>query len=310
MARELYIVGVEQKGSFLGFSVDANRSPFTIVGAPLDMSSSFRGGAGEAPARIREASKSLELCSVFTGLDFESIGFVDLGDIVMMPGDINGSLNRIERVVGELIDAKRVVFVLGGEHTITLPAFKALASKSSKPCLLVFDAHTDLRDEYLGSRYNHATVVRRILEETKGRIVLVGARAVSREEVEASKRLNHRINIISIWQGNIPTDLATRVLKPLEECSDIYVSIDIDFLDPSYAPGVQTPEPLGIDPLTLLNLLRLVAGKNIRIVDIVEVSPPHDPADVTSFLAAKIIIEFASLIYARSTSHSNAERCW
>jgi agmatinase len=310
MNYKLYIVSVDQGNAFLGFNVDRGRTPFTIVGVPLDVSSSFRSGCREAPTRIRTVSRSLELCSVLTGLNIERIGFEDIGDIVLPPGDVKTSLSRIEEMVEELLREGRIPILLGGEHTITLPSFKALASLSRTPCLLVFDSHADLRDEYLGSRYNHATVIRRILDETQGQVLIVGARAVSKEEVEEYKRFRGRLEIVKLWQGSDPKEVSEEMRKRVAVCEDIYISIDVDILDPSYAPGVQTPEPLGIDPLSLLKILETVVDKRVRVVDIVEVAPPYDYSDITSFLAAKIIIELAAIIYLRRGYSVEGYRCW
>ena len=236
------------------------------------MTTSFRGGSAEAPSRIRYVSRSLELCSVLTDVDIESIGFEDLGDIVLPPGDMKASLERIERVIAELLSENRIVFAVGGEHTITLPAFKSLSRKSRKACLLVFDAHADLRDEYMGSKYNHATVIRRIAEETNGKIVVVGARALSREELIEYKKLMNYVNIVRIYGDYLPvTTFSLR--EALKECTDIYVSLDIDVIDPSFAPGVQTPEPLGMSSIMLLRMLSEVIDSRVRMVDIVEVTP-------------------------------------
>ncbi|MEM1683512.1 MAG: agmatinase [Ignisphaera sp.] len=297
MYSKMYLTDIESGEAFLGFNKNKNETPFTILGIPLDMSSSFRGGCGIAPRRIRFVSRSLELCSTMTGIDVESIGFEDVGDVVLSPGDMQSSLKRIEYVVRELLEDKdRILIAIGGEHTITLPIFKSLASERSQ-CLVVLDAHADLRDEYLGSRYNHATVIRRTIEETKSRIILIGARALSREEIEAYHQLKEYITIIRVWQGNIHSNIEKELLHELESCSRLHISIDMDILDPTYAPGVQTPEPLGLDPATLLKILSLVANNRVRVIDLVEVSPIYDQSDVTSFLAAKIIIELTATIY-------------
>lgn len=310
----IHVLEVGHENAFLGFNADRAKTPFTVVGAPLDISSSFRGGCREAPASIRTASKSLELCSLLTGLNMEYIGFEDIGNIVLSPGDINASLKRIEEVVKELLGNGRIPILIGGEHTITLPGFKALALSSSSPCLLVFDAHADLRDEYLGSRYNHATVIRRTLDETKGNVLLVGSRAISKEEVDAYKNFSNRVNIIKLWHGNASRDtirgITEEIQGKLTVCDDIYVSIDLDIVDPAYAPGVQTPEPLGIDPTTLLDILKNVVDNRVKIFDVVEVAPHYDSSGATSFLAAKVIIEVAALRYMHMAQNVEKHRCW
>jgi agmatinase len=309
MDYKVYLVNIGQENAFLGFNVGRSRTPFTIVGVPLDISSSFRSGCREAPTRIRTTSRSLELCSTITGLNIEKIGFEDLGNVVLPPGDVRESLNRIESIVKSLLEEGRIPILLGGEHTITLPSFKALSSLSRAPCLLVLDAHADLRNEYLGSRYNHATVIRRILDETQGYVLIAGARAISREEVDEYKRFRDRLDIVKLWQGSDIKEISKEIKSRMAKCAKVYISIDIDTLDPSYAPGVQTPEPLGVDPLSLLRILEAVVDHRVQAIDVVEVAPPYDPSDITSFLAAKIIIELAAMIYLHRGYGGEEYRC-
>jgi agmatinase len=298
-AQHLYISPAAEKHHFLGFSKDLEEAVFIIMGAPLDISASYRGGSAEAPRAVREASKSLELCTFFTNIDIESVGFHDLGDVVLAPGDIIESMNRIEQVVYAVLTKERRLFILGGEHTITLPSFKAFAKKFKEPCLVVFDAHGDLRQEYLGSRYNHATVLRRIIDEVPHRkVVLMGARALSREEVSYVKTANDsKLKVVQVL-SKVSRETKDGLSKAIEECREApkYVSIDMDFLDPAYAPGVQTPEPLGVMPLELLELLNQVIDENVYVVDIVEITPRYDPTEATAFLGAKIIIEVAGMM--------------
>lgn len=310
MSFKMYIASIGNDRAFLGFNANRDKTPFTVLGVPLDISSSFRRGSSTAPQRIREVSRSLELCSVSTGLDMERIGFEDLGDIVLPPGDINAALSRIEEVVRGILDENRVTILIGGEHTVTLPGFKALASRSSRPCLLVFDAHADLREEYLGSRYNHATVVKRVLDEVGGRVVIVGARALSKEEVDTQRKLSNRITVVNTLRGFADGNIGQELSENLKECNDIYVSIDMDVIDPAYAPGVQTPEPLGIDPVSLLNILNKIVDDRVRLIDIVEISPIYDVSDITSFLAARIIVEVAALVYMSKYRGRENYRCW
>lgn len=305
----IYIDNLEQGESFLGFNRSTDKTPFTVIGIPLDISSSFRSGCNEAPQRIRYVSKSLELCSIHTEIDFECIGFEDIGNITLIPGDMINSLKRIEQISSNLVKNKnRIIFALGGEHTITLPLFKSIASGETS-CLVVFDAHADLRDQHLGSRYNHATVIRRITEETHGRIILIGTRALSREEIEAYRMLRNRITMFKVQHENLSNNLMNYLSKEIELCKEIHISIDMDVFDPAYAPGVQTPEPMGLDPHTFLKMIPLIANDKVRIIDVVEVAPTHDRSDITSFLAARIVIEIAASIYKNIYNGDNKCLC-
>ncbi|MEL9940145.1 MAG: agmatinase [Ignisphaera sp.] len=307
--RNIYLGSISESNAFLGFNKQLEETPFIVVGAPLDMSTSYRGGCSRAPKALREASKSLELCTAFSNIDLEQVGFHDLGDIVLAPGDILQSLARIENVIYEILGYNKIVFILGGEHTITLPAFKAFSKRFQNPCLIVFDAHADLRHEYLGSRYNHATVIKRISEETQyKKIVVVGARAISREEIEQVKSMYGRISVIRVV-GSAQNDFVERLEREVKVCenSPKYLSIDIDFIDPSYAPGVQTPEPLGSTPTDLLNAISRIVDEKLLAIDIVEITPKYDPSEITAFLGAKIVVEIAGII-ARRLKVGNG--CW
>ncbi|MEM0026661.1 MAG: agmatinase [Ignisphaera sp.] len=307
--KNIYLSNILESNAFLGFNKSLEETPFMVVGAPLDMSTSYRGGCSRAPKALREASKSLELCTALSNIDLEQIGFHDLGDIVLAPGDILQSLARIENVIYEILGYNKIVFILGGEHTITLPAFKAFSKRFQDPCLIVFDAHTDLRHEYLGSRYNHATVIKRVSEEAQyKKIIIVGARAISREEIEQVKSMDSRISVIRVT-GSVQANVIERLEKEIEVCKNNpkYLSIDIDFMDPSYAPGVQTPEPLGSTPTDLLNAISRIVDEKLLAIDIVEITPEHDLSEITTFLGAKILTEIAGMVARRLNIGSG---CW
>ncbi len=294
---DLYINPLENYSAFLGFNRDRKRTPFTIIGVPLDISSSYRGGCGLAPQSIRNASRSIELCSLINNINLEDIGFEDLGNITMAPGDIITSLKRIEIVIESLLNEGRRIFILGGEHTLTYGSFKAFAKIFKDPCLLVFDAHLDLRDEYLGTKFNHATVIRRIIEDIDVlRVIFIGPRAISMEESSYALEKNTIVSIYRFWGNRIPIDIIDRVREDISKCNFIYISIDMDVIDPAYAPGVQTPEPLGIDPQNLLQILSKLVDTRTWVTDIVEITPVYDHSEITSFLASRIIIEIASIL--------------
>ncbi len=307
----LFINSLLDSESFLGINKDESKTPYTIVGVPLDISTSYRSGSALAPKAIRRASKSLELCSAINSIDIESIGINDVGDISTIPGNLIETLSRIEYVMSNIFKKmNRRVIILGGEHTLTLATFKAYMKSHSKPCLIVFDAHVDLRNEYLGSRYNHATVIRRIYDEVKPRIVIIGARAISREEEEFYRGISDKkdIEIFRIVGGVVNPKLINDVENTVSMCKAKYISIDIDIIDPSYAPGVQTPEPLGLDPYTLLNILYKIVDVNTYAVDIVEMTPLYDPSEITAFVSAKIIVELIAMMVEAMGLH--VKKCW
>jgi len=274
-------------------------SPIGFLGAPLDETSSYRGGSRWGPEAVRRASRSLELCTERGSCRVEDAGVDDLGDVVTAPGNIEESLERIAHAVTYAFRelGKKFLVIVGGEHTITLGALKGVDRAFGPPCLLVFDAHLDLRSEYLGSAINHATVMRRAIERgLVERIAWVGIRAFSREELEELRRLEALGSGLAVscleCLEHSPRFVASRIASFFRECQCVYVSLDMDSVDPAYAPGVQTPEPMGLSPRWLAALLRIIAESSRTVcLDVVELSPPNDPGEQTSFLAARLILE-------------------
>ncbi len=195
-------------------------------------------------------------------------------------------------------ESGKITISIGGEHTITAGIIKG--TKREGLCLVSFDAHLDLRDEYMGYRYDHACVMRRI-SEYGVKIIEVGTRAVSKEEIEYAKQKGilfftpQQIRLLGV------KETARRIITSTQECKSLYISVDMDGIDPAYAPGVATPEPDGLDPTNLLDIINLIADKRVIGFDIVEVSPSYDTSGITSVLASRIILETAATVYkARS----------
>ncbi|MCC6054840.1 MAG: agmatinase [Thermosphaera sp.] len=271
--------------------VENPSSPFAIIGVPLDHTSTYRPGTRFAPQRIREAACNIELYSLTANIVLEEVGFKDYGDLLLQPNNVENTLGRIELASKNLLGEHReLVIVLGGEHLITYPGVRA--SISEIDTLIVFDAHLDMRDEYMGSRLNHATFLRRVLEEQDINVVHIGSRAYSKGELEYAERSGVKVyNILDVYKGGVTIEQANRV----------YVSVDVDVFDPSIAPGVGNPEPPGITLTQFLDLLGRIfeSAESVRMVDIVEVNPLVDHGDVTSVLAAKIGVEASGLYYAK-----------
>ncbi|MEM4528402.1 MAG: agmatinase [Desulfurococcaceae archaeon] len=262
------------------------KSPVNVLGVPLDVTSTYRPGSRFAPDRIRDAACNLELFSLTTGLSLERSGFNDLGNIMLPPGDIDGSLHRINylaRAISESVLRGLNVF-LGGEHLITYPLTKAFSDKVDT--IIVFDAHLDMRSEYMDSRVNHATFLRKLIEEGF-RVIHLGSRAYSEEELEFAKDRADVFNVVDVMRGRIN----------LSKLGRVYLSIDMDVFDPSYAPGVSNPEPFGLGPWQFLDILAKIIENcdDITAIDVVEVNPLVDVNDITSILAAKVILEITGL---------------
>jgi agmatinase len=257
-----------------------------IIGAPYDATATHRRGAQAAPAAIRWASDSIETYSPVQRRDLDDLALTDAGDL-----DLVGLAPEamVERVCGAVASAAGVPCVLGGEHTVTLGAVAALVERHPDLAVVVLDAHLDLRDTYDGQRWSHATTVCRIGERVGlDRSVLLGARSGTRDEWARSSSLGYcgRTGALptEVWQA-----IATRPL---------YLSVDIDGLDPGLAPGTGNPEPRGLSVDDAVGVISLLREGRVIGCDLVEVSPPFDPSGQTSMLAAWLVREMV-LAFAR-----------
>ncbi|MCS7119269.1 MAG: agmatinase [Archaeoglobaceae archaeon] len=249
---------------------------YVIYGIPYDATQSFKPGSRFAPNAIREASWNLEAYSQFFSFDLSVAKICDAGNIFC-----DGSFEEIgTRVSDFLKKVKKIPIAMGGEHSVSI-----LTSKKFKnTCFLVFDAHFDLRDDFDGNRFNHACTTRRIFEEGFD-VLIIGVRSGCREEKDFAD--NKGIKYKFSWQIKCVKD----ILEILEGYEKFYLSIDMDVFDPSFAPGVSTPEPFGLNPSIIPPIFAEIA-KKVVAMDIVEVVP--DLNKITQTLAAKIIFEFIS----------------
>ncbi len=274
-------------------NVDRKDAVYAIIGAPFDGTSSFRSGQRFAPYSIRLASSNIESNGYFVkDVYIEDLRIRDEGDIALPPGDASEAVERIRKVVSNLVEMNKRIVIIGGEHTITLGVIKGLISKGIRPCILVFDAHYDLRWEYMGGKLSHATVMRRILEVFTAKIIYVGVRAYEKEEIELAKT-KPSIEEVTVSDVNRlgPLNISSMIKRYMEECKYIHISVDMDAYDTSYAPGVSTPEPGGLTPQELLYILHKTIDERVVSMDIVEVTPPYDCNGITSVLAAKTLQE-------------------
>jgi len=274
---------------FSGYQKPFDKAEYTILGVPFDYTSTYRTGARFAPTAIREASLNIETYSFRTGLDLEEIKIHDLGNLDVS-ANVDETLKRLEIVTRELLEAKKTPIFIGGEHTIALGIVKTLKN-TEKLVIISFDAHLDLRNEYLGLKTSHTTFMRRINEKIKPqKIIEIGTRAVCQEEIEyAEKRGINYITSLEIQREGLEKT-KEKLGRLLEGVENIYLSIDLDVLDPAYAPAVQNPEPEGIDPYTLHELIAEICKKSIIAFDLVEVTPNYDEG-ITAIQAAKTIFE-------------------
>ncbi|QGT99031.1 Agmatinase [Candidatus Syntrophocurvum alkaliphilum] len=274
---------IEQKALFLGASKEFEKCEKVIVGLPMDATTSFRPGTRLAPYRVREVSEGIEEYSVYLDKSLEEINYYDVGDLIIPFGNIAESLNRMELVTEELLNLGKKVYAIGGEHLVTLALIKAYTQFYNNLVVIQFDAHADLREDYLGESMSHATVMRKIVDLIPEKnLYQLGIRSGTKEEFEYARE---NTNLYLDTLPNVDELKAKIGNKP------VYITVDIDFLDPAFAPGTGTPEAAGFTSRELLQILRDLNCLNIVGFDLVEISPPFEKGDNTSILGAKILRE-------------------
>lgn len=272
---------------FIGCNKNLNNAEIAVIGLPYDGTSSYRPGSRFAPNAIREASYGLETYSPVFDADLEeNLSICDTGDIELPFGDFKRVLSIIYESTKSLKDKK--ILAIGGEHLVTLPVFQALNERYSNLCVIHFDAHADLRNDYLGDTLSHATVIRRISDIIGfDKIFQYGIRSGTKEEYQLIKKYNTL---------NRPIDDVKKIIGD----SPVYLTIDLDVLDPSIFPGTGTPEPGGYTYSLLIESLKKLNGINIIGCDVVELSPHYDPSGVSTLVAAKVIRELFFILSKKS----------
>ncbi len=287
--RELF---VSPSPVFSGNQHSYEEAKYVIVGVPFDLTSTYRSGSKFAPLAIRDASQNIECYSFRTGVSIEEIRIHDLGDL-HVGADVELTLGRLALVAQDLFEDEKIPVFIGGEHTITLGIMRSL---NSKVAVVSFDAHLDLRDNYLGLSVSHTTFLRRINEDVKPcKILEVGTRAICREELDYAKETG--IDYITTHQ--IRKDGINKTVEAIKSvlngCEKVYITVDMDVLDPAYVPAVPNPEPEGLDTSTLLDLLEAVCDHRVVGFDVVEVAPHYDNG-VTSTQATKVVFEMLGFL--------------
>ncbi|RLI47409.1 agmatinase [Candidatus Bathyarchaeota archaeon] len=289
--RELF---VSSPPVFSGFKKSFEEAEYVLLGAPLDVTSTFRVAARFAPLAIREALPCEEGYSFRANVDTEELKVHDMGDL-NISGNVEETLKRLELVTKELLEANKLPVIIGGEHTITLGAMRSVGGNAA---IVSFDAHLDLFNEFMGLTISHATWMRRLHEQVRPEKILeVGIRTVLKEELDYARK--SQIPLFTAHQ--IRRDGIEKTSEKIKELLNgherIYITIDMDVLDPAFAPGVQNPEPDGLSMSMFLDLLCGLCDNRVVAFDVVEVAPHYDMG-VTALQAARTIVEMLCHIEA------------
>lgn len=273
---------------FIGCDCEYDHADTVVFGAPYDCTASGRPGSRYAPNLMRIESQGIESYSPYSDKDITDINVTDIGDIALSFGAPEPVLSEIERTAGRIAaDGKRPLMI-GGEHLVTLGAVKALVDRYPDLRIIHFDAHTDLREEYLGQSLSHATVIRRCHDLVgDGRIYQYGVRSGERQEFLWAAE-HTRLNKFG-FEGleNAVKELGS---KP------VYLTVDLDVLDPSELPGTGTPEAGGVSFKDLLRAVHAMAGLNIVGIDINELCPPADISGVSTACACKVMRDILTVL--------------
>ena len=277
-----------------------------ILGIPFDSGTSYRPGARFGPQAIRQASRHLRtnFHPAYDTEPFKTIQVADAGDVACNPYNIEEAIAQIEVTADDLYKKAPVIISLGGDHTIAVPLLRSINKVAGQVALVHFDAHLDTWDTYFGAPYTHGTPFRRAAEENlfnDDASMHVGIRGplYSPEDLANDEELGFKVVHCDELEAHGVDHVVKRIRDRVGD-NPLYLSIDIDVLDPSHAPGTGTPEIAGITSRELVGILRGLQGLNLVGGDIVEVAPAYDHAEITSLAAATIAFEMINLIACRA----------
>ena len=269
---------------FLGCENDFENSEYIIFGAPFDGTTTFRPGTRFAPQTMRMESIGLETYSPYFDIDTEDFNIHDAGDLDLPFGSTENALKIIQAQANKIFNANKKPLMIGGEHLVSLPVIKEAFQKYPDLCIIHFDAHTDLREEYLGEKLTHSGVFKRVWDFLgDGRIFQFGIRSGTKEEFYWAKEGHTYINKFNF-------DTLYKIVEKIKN-NPVYFSLDLDVLDPSIMCGTGTTEAGGVTFNELIDAIKIVSKLNIIGADIVELSPHYDHSGVSTAVALKIMRE-------------------
>ncbi|MFD1928038.1 agmatinase [Sporosarcina siberiensis] len=274
--------------TFLGCENEYEESKIVIFGAPFDSTTSYRPGTRFASKAMRSESFGIETYSPYQDKDLEDITVFDGGDLELSFGNPEKALTQIEEFTALVLEDDKIPCMIGGEHLVTLGAVRAAAKKYPDLHVIQFDAHADLRDDYLGESLSHASVIHRVWDILgDGRIYQFGIRSGDRSEFQWGK--DH------VYTNKFNFDGLNEIVEKLKG-KPIYLTIDLDVLDPSVFPGTGTPEAGGVSFLELLQAMLDVSELNIIACDVNELSPIYDQSGVSTAVACKVLRELILML--------------
>lgn len=276
-------------GKFMEMDCKYEESDVVVFGVGFDGTTSNRPGTRFASSAMRSEFYGLETYSPLLDLDLQDFNICDIGDLELSIGDTQKILDEIYEGTKNILDDNKFPFMIGGEHLVTLPAFKAVYEKYNDVYVLHFDAHTDLREEYNNNKNSHATVIKRVWDIVgDGKIFQFGIRSGTREEFNFALKERHT------YMETHTIDTFWKIVSTLGG-KNVYLTIDLDVLDPSIFPGTGTPEPGGVSYRQFEQIFKVLKNSKINLVgcDIVELSPDYDRSNISTIVACKILRELS-----------------
>ncbi len=275
--------------TFIGCDRDYSEADIVVFGAPFDGTTSFRPGTRFAANAMRlDSGGGIETYSIAQGRDLNDVAVCDIGDVLIPIGSTIQALEAIEKTAAQILADGKLPVMIGGEHLVSLASVRAVAKKHPGVHVIHFDAHSDLRDEYYGQEFSHATVMRRIWDIVgDGRIFQYGIRSGEREEIEWGK--SH------VYTNFFNCDNLDHAIERVKD-KPVYLSIDLDVLDSSVLPGTGTPEAGGISYNELTESIMRLSGLDIVAADVNELSPHYDHSGASTLTACKILRELLLML--------------
>ena len=280
-----------------------------IVGVPFDSGVTYRPGARFGPSAIRQASRLLRPYNPAQKIDvFQTVQVADCGDISANPFNIEEAIEAVSNHASQLIAGNSRLITLGGDHTISLPLLRVMHARHGRIALVHFDAHLDTWNTYFGAPYTHGTPFRRAFEEgllAEESCMHIGIRGplYGSSDLVEDAGLGFQVITTDMVAEMGPKEVAAQIIRRVGN-SPLYLSLDIDVMDPAFAPGTGTPEAGGLSSREVLTIIRALSGLDLVGGDVVEVSPAYDHAEVTSVAASHVVYELITLMAIKMANGS------